>query len=107
MAEVDGSVVVVASIPARDGDVDGLLEAFRSAVPAVHAEDGCLLYAPHRGKDAVWVIEHWASPEALEAHGKGEAMAGVGAAIKGKVGGAPTINRLTAVPAGDPGKGAV
>ncbi|HEX7354526.1 MAG TPA: putative quinol monooxygenase [Mycobacteriales bacterium] len=100
-------IVVVASIPAKDGDVDGLLAAFQSAVPAVHAEDGCLRYAPHRGEDAVWVIEHWASPAALEAHGKGDAMAAVGKAIGAYVGGRPTIHRLAPAPAGDADKGSV
>lgn len=107
MSSADAPVVVVASIPAKEGQLDALVEAFTGASPAVHAEDGCLLYSAHRSDDALVVIEKWASPAAIEAHGKGEAMKAIGAAIGPYVGGRASITRLTAVPAGDAAKGAL
>lgn len=100
-------VVVSAVIPAKEGQLDALVEAFAAHTAAVHGEAGCLLYAAHRSDDAVLVIEKWASPEALEAHGKGAAMRSLGEAIGAYVGGRPTIVRATAVPSGDQAKGAV
>jgi quinol monooxygenase YgiN len=103
----DEPVVVVASIPAKEGQLDALVEAFTGASAAVHAEDGCLLYAAHRDADALVVIEKWANAAAIDAHGKGSAMQALGTAIGPYVGGRPSISRLTAVPAGDAAKGAL
>lgn len=107
MSSSDEPVVVVAFIPAKEGQLDALVDAFTGASPAVHAEDGCLLYAAHRDKDALVVIEKWASAAAIDAHGKGAAMKALGTAIGPYVGGRASIHRLTAAPAGDAGKGAL
>lgn len=107
MSSPEEPVVVVAFIPAKEGQLDALVEAFTGASPAVHEEDGCLLYAAHREDDSLVVIEKWASAAALDAHGKGAAMQAMGTAIGSYVGGRPSITRLTAVPAGDATKGAL
>ena len=71
---------VLAFITAKPGMRDAVLEAFRANMPAVHAEAGCIEYAPvidvpafgssqsELGPDTFVVVEKWASPEALKAH---------------------------------------
>lgn len=71
---------VVATITAKPGTRDQVLEAFRWVTPHVRAEDGCIEYvatvdipttiAVQDGPrpDVVTVIEKWASIEALYAH---------------------------------------
>lgn len=100
-------VVVSAVIPAKEGQLDMLVSLFTAHTEAVHAEDGCLLYAAHRSDDALVVIERWASPEALAAHAAGPAMQAIGTAIGPYVAGRPSIVRAAAVPSGDPVKGAI
>jgi quinol monooxygenase YgiN len=101
------SVVVVATITPKPGEEDAVREALLAAVPQVHAEPGCELYALHEGKGQFVMVERWESAEALQVHGRGEALTTLGAALAGKTEGALDVRRLTAVPAGDPQKGAV
>lgn len=64
-------VIVVGSftaVPGREAEAE---EAFRALVEPTHGEDGCILYALHRGVDdprRLAFIERWASREALAAH---------------------------------------
>jgi quinol monooxygenase YgiN len=102
------AVVVVATITPQPEHADAVREAVLTAIPQVHEEDGCQRYALHEGQDGRLVmIEQWASPEALAAHGKGEPFAALSQALDGKLAGAPELQVLTAVPAGDQGKGAI
>jgi quinol monooxygenase YgiN len=64
-------VVVVGSFTARPGNELEAEEAFRALVAPTHAEDGCIIYALHRGVDdprRLTFIERWASRQALDAH---------------------------------------
>jgi quinol monooxygenase YgiN len=64
-------VVVVGSFKARPGMEREAEEAFRGLVEPTHAEEGCILYALHRGIDdpnRFTFIERWESREALQAH---------------------------------------
>lgn len=64
-------VVVVGSFTAQPGKEREAEAAFRALLEPTHAEDGCILYALHRGTEdprRLTFIERWASPEALEAH---------------------------------------
>ena len=101
------SVVVVATITPLPEHVDTVREALRAAVPQVHAEPGCELYAVHEGRGHFVMVERWESPEALKAHGSAEALTTLGGQLAGKLESAPVVTRLSAVPAGDPVKGAV
>jgi quinol monooxygenase YgiN len=98
-------VVVSAHIPAKEGHVDALVEAFAAHTAGVHAEHGCLLYAAHRAPDGVLVLERWASTAALDAHGSGAALKALGAAIGPFVAGPAALIRAVAVPSGDAAKG--
>lgn len=78
---------VLAIITTRPGMRDTVLAAFRENMPAVHAEPGCIEYAPgidaeglspHHtalGPDSFVVIEKWASMDALRAHAAAPHMA--------------------------------
>jgi len=44
-------VVVVGSFTAREGKEAEALAAFEALVEPTHGEDGCILYALHRGND--------------------------------------------------------
>jgi quinol monooxygenase YgiN len=101
------SVVVVATLTPRDGQQDAVREAVLAAVPKVHAEPGCELYALHEEDGRFVLVEKWESAEALAVHSRGEALAEVGRALRGLTEGPSDVRRLTPVPAGDPGKGAV
>jgi quinol monooxygenase YgiN len=73
-------VHLLAFITARPGKLGEVLAAFRAIIPIVHAEDGCIEYAPvvdiegfegfttPLGPDSYAVVEKWASPEALRKH---------------------------------------
>ena len=101
------SVVVVATITPKADQVDAVREALLAAVPRVHAEPGCELYALHEGDGSFVVVERWESPEALKVHGRAEALTTLGGAIADKLAAPPDVRRLAPVPAGEPAKGAL
>lgn len=90
---------VLAIITAKPGQRDRVLEAFRANMPAVHAEQGCIEYAPavdaegmggfqtKLGPDAFVAIEKWESLEALKAHAAAPHMAAYAAKTKDMVAG--------------------
>ena len=64
-------IVVVGSFTAQEGKETEAVEAFRALMEPTHDEDGCILYALHRGSDdprRLAFVERWASREALDAH---------------------------------------
>ena len=100
------SVVVIATITPQSEHAEAVRDAVLAAVPQVHAEEGCERYALHEARDGSLVmIEQWASPEALAAHGKGEPLAELSRQLEGTLAGAPELQVLQPVPPGDDGKG--
>ena len=100
------SVVVVATITPQQEHTQTVREAVLAAVPQVHAEEGCERYALHEARDgSLVVIEQWASPEALAAHGRGEPFTELSRQLEGKLAGAPEVQVLNPVPAGDDARG--
>jgi quinol monooxygenase YgiN len=100
-------VIVVASFTARPGQGDRVETGLRAAVAPTHAEDGCILYALHRGgtDDATFVfVERWSSDEALAAHAAQPWVTGL-SALADLLAGPPRVETLRAIPAGDPVKG--
>ena len=85
---------VIAVITARPGQRGAILEAFHANIPAVHAEAGCIEYAPavdaegagaiqsKLGEDVFMVIEKWESLETLQSHARSPHMAAYGAKVK-------------------------
>jgi quinol monooxygenase YgiN len=101
------SVVVVATITPLPDRKDDVRAALLTAVPQVHGEPGCELYALHEGPDTFVMIERWQSAEALQVHGRGAALVELGAALDGALASPTDVRVLTALPAGDPAKGAL
>jgi quinol monooxygenase YgiN len=98
-------VVVVATIVPLAEHRAEVVAAFKQAIPVVHGEDGCILYAMHEADERLVMVEQWQSQDALDRHAKGEALRRLGGALAGKVAGPPEVITLTAVPAGDLDKG--
>ena len=85
---------VIAILTCKPGQREAVLTAFRANMPAVHAEKGCIEYAPAidtegmgkiqtpLGPDSFMVIEKWASKEDLMAHAAAPHMAAYGAKVK-------------------------
>ncbi|HEY1675729.1 MAG TPA: putative quinol monooxygenase [Streptosporangiaceae bacterium] len=100
------SVVVVATITPKPEFRDDVIAAMKKAVPLVHEEDGCELYALHADDQQLVMVERWTSREALKKHGTDSAGLRVfNEAIDGKLAGPTVVLRLDAIPAGEPAKG--
>ena len=99
------SVVVVATIVPKSEHREEVIAAFRDTIAQVHGEDGCELYALHEAPDRLIIVEKWASPEALSAHGEGAAISALNPRLAGKVARPPEIIVTQPVAAGDPAKG--
>src|ERR1700678_3378310 len=102
------SVVVVATIypvPEHRSDV---IAAFVDAINQVHTHDhGCEVYALHESDDRLVMIEKWASAEALEVHGTGDALTELTQRINGKIIGRLDVQVLQPHPAGTPQQGSL
>ena len=64
-------IVVVGSFTAREEKQDEAAAMFEALMAPTHDEDGCILYALHRGVEdprRLAFVERWNSPEALRAH---------------------------------------
>lgn len=101
-------VVVTAVFRPTPGRKDDLVEALRTTMPAVHAEQGCLLYAIHDAEDGtITMIEKWESNDDLDAHGSGPAVVSLQAAIEGLVTEPAHVTRMTPIPVGESGVGSL
>ena len=76
------------------------------AIPAVHEEEGCELYAIHEGPgEKIWMLEKWSSVALLDAHGAGPAVARLQELTRGLTAGPPEVVRMHPIPAGTPTQG--
>jgi quinol monooxygenase YgiN len=90
---------VIAVITTKPGMRDAVLREFRANMPAVHAEQGCIEYAPAVdaegigaiqtaiGPDSFMVIEKWESAAALKAHAAAPHMAAYAVRVKEMIAG--------------------
>jgi quinol monooxygenase YgiN len=101
------SVVVVATITPKPDQVVAVRDALLAAVPKVHAEQGCELYAVHEGDGQFVMVERWETPEALNVHGRAEALSTLGGQLADKLAAPLDVRRLAPVPAGEADKGAL
>ncbi len=102
----DGTVVVVAVFTAAPGRLDDLRAALVEAIPGVHAEAGCALYAIHDAPDdQIYMLEKWTSADLLDAHGDGPAVARLQQLTAGLTGKPVSVLRLAPIPAGTPEQG--
>ena len=72
-------ITVIASIHLKPGHISQFIEIFKSNVPAVLAEEGCIEYYPtvdlktglppqELNENVVTIIEKWDHPDALKSH---------------------------------------
>jgi quinol monooxygenase YgiN len=95
------TVVVTAVFHPAEGKKQQLASALRATIPAVHEEEGCLLYAIHDAADGtITMIEKWTTPEALEAHANGPAVAALDAAVGPLIESPTTVTTMTPINAG-------
>jgi len=81
------SVVVVATVTPRSDQVDAVRDALLAG--------------------EFVMVERWESREALNVHGRAEALTTLGGELAGKLAAPLDVRRLAPVPAGDARKGAV
>jgi quinol monooxygenase YgiN len=101
------SITLVATITPKPGRADAVREVLTAAIPKVHEEPGCELYALHEDKSGFVFIERWATKEDLAAHGEGETLTGVAAALADDLTEPIAVRMVRPVAAGDPAKGAL
>lgn len=101
-------VVVTAYFFPRPDRRDDVLAALEPAIAAVHDEPGCELYAIHDAPDgSIAMLEKWTSADLLDEHGRGQAVAGLNAALDGLLERPVEVTRLVPLPVGQPEKGAL
>ena len=94
-------VVVTAVFRPAPGRHDELVEALRSTIPAVHEEQGCLLYAIHDADDGtITMIEKWETVADLDTHGSSPAVQALQAATGDHLAEPPHVVRMTPIPVG-------
>jgi quinol monooxygenase YgiN len=100
------TVVVTAVFHPTDGKKEELVKALQATIPAVHEEDGCLLYAIHDADDGtITMIEKWTSPELLATHAKGPAVEALDAAVGPLIDSPTTVTTMTPINAGTDAQG--
>ena len=101
-------VIVVATIRPLPEHRDEVRAALAAAIPQVHGEEGCELYALNQKDDRFVMIERWASRAALQTHSTDSAgLQKLNAELKGKLEAPLDVLVLEPVPAGEPAKGAL
>lgn len=102
------TVVVTAVFTPAAGSRGRIVEALRTAVPAVHDEPGCLLYALHDAADgSIVMIGKWASERDLAAHAAGSAVARLHTLVEGLIARPVVVTTMAPLPAGSAGQGAL
>lgn len=103
-----GAVNVVAVFHPLEEHRAAVMAALETAIPLVHDEPGCELYAITEADDGrIVMIEKWTSAELLDAHGAGEPVATLVAALDGHLAQPVEVTRLVPLPIGDAAKGAL
>ncbi|MFD9794934.1 putative quinol monooxygenase [Streptomyces sp. NPDC059070] len=97
--------VVIARVHPKPGHLQEVLEIYAEAVPLVHQEPGCELFALHTDQTSIFVVERWTTDEDLKVHSATENFARTRARVQGLLGAPADVWVLDAVPAGDPLKG--
>lgn len=108
MTTSETPVVVTAYFYPKPDAREQVLAALDPAIAAVHEEDGCELYAIHDAPDgSIVMLEKWTSAALLDAHGQGEPVRRLGAALEGLLERPTAVTRLVPLPVGQADKGAL
>jgi quinol monooxygenase YgiN len=104
----DDEVIVIAVMRVRRDSRDEVRAALLRQVVRVHAEEpGARLFAANETTDGFVLVEKWSSGAALEAHIAGGALADYRTVLGPALSEPAQILRMSALPAGDPTKGAL
>jgi quinol monooxygenase YgiN len=104
----DGEVIVVAVMSVPPESRDEVRAALLRQVVRVHAEEpDARLFAANETAEGFVLIEKWGSGAALEAHVAGGALADYRTVLEPALSEPSQILRMSALPAGDPAKGAL
>jgi quinol monooxygenase YgiN len=102
------TVVVTAAFNPKEGAFDQVVAALSPAISEVHQERGCLLYAIHEAPNKqILMIEKWESAELLDAHGEGEPVKRLNAALDGLLETPVVVTRMTPISAGTTHQGSL
>jgi len=106
MSSIESPVVVTAYFYPRPAAREQVLAALDPVITAVHEEDGCELYAIHDAPDgSIVMLEKWTSAALLDAHGQGEPVRRLQAALDGLLERSTEVTRLVPLPIGQADKG--
>ncbi len=101
-------VNVLALFFPKPGHRQEVLAALETAIPLVHEEEGCELYAITEAPDGrIVMVEKWSSAAALDAHSNGAPVVALRAALDGHLERDVDVTVLTPLPVGDARKGAL
>jgi quinol monooxygenase YgiN len=78
-------IMVTATITAKPGQRDAVIEKSKDLIESTRLEPGCIsyqLYASTEDKDVLLMLEQWENPEVLESHMQTEHFKAFGVAIK-------------------------
>lgn len=100
------SCVVIATFTPQPGHREAVREALLEAIPRVHQEDGCELYALHEDvEDRFVLIEKWTTREAWRVHAGLPAVATLQASLQGLLVGEAEVCEMYNTPCGTPEQG--
>jgi quinol monooxygenase YgiN len=103
-------VVVIATFVTHPGKEDSAARFLDELLAPTHAEQGCLLYAVHRGLDdpqKMVFVERWASRELLETHIASDHIQDALKAVGDYFASGPEIVFYEALPGGEHDKGSI
>ena len=102
------TIVVTAAFTPNEGFYQQVVDALAPAIAEVHQEPGCLLYAIHESPTGqILMIEKWTSAARLDAHGAGEPVQRLNAALEGLLAKPVEVTRLVPIPVGTAAQGAL
>lgn len=100
------NVIVTAVFTPAEGQRDQLVGALQEAIPGVHEEKGCELYAIHDADDCTIVmIEKWTAREDLDAHSIGAPVERLRELTGPFLAGPAVVTTMTPLPAGGDERG--
>jgi quinol monooxygenase YgiN len=100
------TVTVTAVFTPAEGRQEDLVRALREAIPAVHEERGCELYAIHDAEDGTIVmVEKWTTRADLDAHAVGPAVERLNGLIEPLIAQPVAVTVMTPLSAGTHAQG--
>ena len=93
-------VTMIGKITCAEGKGEALEAAFAAMTAASREEDGVEIYSYHRGEGGdYWFFALMSSMEAVQSHGRSEAMSSAMSGLKDLMAGPPQMSMATPLPA--------